>query len=59
MHTRTHLKAALHQLSLAKAEMRSQGNHGFAENIADAELTVVNLIREFYAIDMPKHRETV
>jgi len=53
MHTKTHLKAALHQLSLAKAEMRSMGHTDISEHIGETEHEVIALIREFYALSQP------
>ena len=57
MHTKTHLKAALHQLSLAKVEMRIHGHGELSNHIAETENAVVALIREYYALSQPK-RET-
>ncbi len=50
MHTKTHLKAALHQLSLAKVETQDAGHHALSEHIAEAEGVIVSLIREYYAV---------
>lgn len=48
MYTKTYLKAALHQLSLAKAESRNSGHKELSDNIAAAESILAALVKESY-----------
>ena len=59
MHTKTHLKAALHQLSLARAEMQGLGYRDLSHEISETEAQVVLLIRQYYALSQPSAREAV
>ena len=53
MHTKTYLKAASHQLGLAKSETQEFGHADLAKRIEAAERLVASLIRESYDLALP------
>lgn len=53
MHTKTYLKAASHQLGLAKSETQEFGHAELAKRIEAAERLVASLIRESYDLAAP------
>lgn len=57
MHTKTYLKAAMHQLGLAKSETREFGHAELSQRIEAAEQVLALLIRESYAMGTPEHQE--